>query len=59
MPTGSKREFSIKNIKNPREVRELLSSMVEAEREKKRVIFHETLTTIPDDDDATASRVHR
>ena len=57
---ASQREFSIKNIKHPREVRELLSSMIESEREKKRVIFHETLTTAPEDnDDPLAPRVHR
>ena len=56
---ASQREFSITNIKNPREVRELLSSMIEAEREKKRVIFHETLMTTPDDDDTTATKVHK
>ena len=56
---ASQREFSIQNIKNPREVRELLSSRVEQEREKKRVIFHETLTTTPDDDDVTATKVQR
>ena len=56
---ASQREFSIKNVKHPREVRELLSSMIEAEREKKRVIFHETLMTTPEDDDSIASRVHK
>ena len=56
---ASQREFSIENIKNPREVRELLSSMVEAQREKKRVIFHETLTTTPEDDDDIAPKVHK
>ena len=56
---ASQREFSIQNIKHPREVRELLSSMIESEREKKRVIFHETLTTTPDDDDKLAPKVHR
>ena len=56
---ASQREFSIQNIKNPREVRELLSSMVEQEREKKRVIFHETLATNPDDDDVVASKLHK
>ena len=56
---ASQREFSIKNIKHPHEVRELLSSMIEAQREKKRVIFHENLMTTPDDDDSTATKVHR
>ncbi len=56
---ASQREFSIENIKNPREVRELLSGMVEEQREKKRVIFHETLTTTPDDGDVISSKVHK
>ena len=56
---ASQREFNIVNIKNPREVRELLSGMVEEQREKKRVIFHETLTTSPEDDDSLAEKVHR
>ena len=57
---ASQREFSIKNIKHPREVRELLSTMIEAQKDKKRVIFHETLTTAPEDnDDPLAPRVHR
>ena len=56
---ASQREFSIKNIKHPREVRELLSTMIENQREKKRVIFHETLATTPDDDDSLVSKVHR
>ena len=56
---ASQREFSIKNIKHPHEVRELLSSMIEAQREKKRVIFHENLMTTPDDDDSTTTKVHR
>ncbi len=57
---ASQREFSIKNIKHPREVRELLSTMIEAQKDKKRVIFHETLMSTPeDDDDSVASQVHR
>ena len=55
---ASQREFSIQNIKNPREVRELLSSLIETQREKKRVIFHETLTTTPEDDDILSQKVH-
>ena len=56
---ASQREFSIVNIKHPREVRELLSSMVEEQREKKRVIFHETLTTTPEDEDSLVQKVHK
>ena len=45
------KEFDIRNIKKPREVRELLSQMIEAERQKKRVRSLESLDNRDDDDD--------
>lgn len=45
------KEFDIQNIKRPREVRELLSQMIEAERQKKRVRSLESLDNRDDDDD--------
>ena len=44
------KEFDIRNIKRPREVRELLSQMIEAERQKKRVRSLESLDNRDDDD---------
>ena len=44
------KEFDIRNIKKPREVRELLSQMIEAERQKKRVRSLESLDNRDDDD---------
>ena len=45
------KEFDIRNIKKPREVRELLSQMIEAERQKKRVRSLESLDNRDGDDD--------
>ncbi len=45
------KEFDIRNIKKPREVRELLSQMIEAERQKKRVRSLESLDNRDDVDD--------
>ena len=45
------KEFDIRNIKKPREVRELLSQMIEAERQKKRVRSLESLDNRDDEDD--------
>ena len=44
------KEFDIRNIKKSREVRELLSQMIEAERQKKRVRSLESLDNRDDDD---------
>lgn len=44
------KEFDIRNIKKPREVRELLSQMIEAERQKKRVRSLESLDNRDDGD---------
>lgn len=56
---ASLKEFSLVNIKNPREVRELLSNMIEAQREKKRVYFHETLAAEPDDANPVEQELHQ
>lgn len=56
---ASLKEFSLINIKNPREVRELLSNMIEAQREKKRVYFHETLAADPNDATMAEQELHR
>ncbi len=45
------KEFDIKNIKKPRMVRDLLSRLVEAEREKKRVRTLEPLEADDEDSD--------
>ena len=45
------KEFDIRNIKKPREVRELLSQMIEAERQKKRVRSLESLDNRDEVDD--------
>jgi len=44
-------EFEIKNIKNPREVKEMLSKKIEENRDKKRVSGREHLNIDTDDDD--------
>ena len=44
------KEFDIRNIKKPREVRELLSQMIEAERQKKWVRSLESLDNRDDGD---------
>ena len=46
--------FVIELIKNPREVKELLSDTVEAERERKRVSVREFMTDMDDGVDADA-----
>lgn len=48
---ASLKEFEIKNIKNPRVVRELLSQAIEEERMKKRVRSLETLDNEDDTDE--------
>lgn len=44
-------EFEIKDIKNPFEVKEMISKMVEEERDKKRVSGREYFASEDDDDD--------
>lgn len=43
-------EFDIKNIKQSKQVKELLSDLVEAERKKNRVSAREYMSSDPDDD---------
>ena len=56
---ASLKEFSLENIRHPREVKELLSNMVEAQREKKRVYFHENLASDPAEGTATEQSLHK
>ena len=43
--------FVIKSVKKPREVKDMLSDLVEAERDKKRVAIREVAGSQPDDFD--------
>lgn len=56
---ASLKEFCLENIKNPREVKELLSNMIEAQREKKRVYFHESLSSDPSEGDDLSQALHQ
>ncbi len=56
---ASLKEFSLVNIRHPREVRELLSNMIEAQREKKRIYFHETLSADPSEGDRVEQSLHK
>ena len=56
---SSKKEFSIVNIKKPREVKEMLSDMIEVQREKKHVYFHESLNTDPLNSDDISDTIHK
>lgn len=47
---SSTKEFDIVSVKNPREVREQLSQLVEEQREKKRVYSREFMNVDTDDD---------
>lgn len=47
---SSQKEFDIISVKNPREVREQLSQMVEEQREKKRVYSREFMNVDSDED---------
>ena len=47
---SSQKEFDIISIKKPREVREQLSQLIEAQREKKRVYSREFMTAENEDD---------
>ncbi len=47
---SSQKEFDIVSVKNPREVREQLSQLVEEQREKKRVYSREFMNVDSDDD---------
>ncbi len=56
---ASRKEFTLENVKNAKEVKELLSNMIETQRERKRVYFHETLASDPNDDDVPGMDVHQ
>ena len=47
---STQKEFDIISVKNPRDVRELLSQLVEEQREKKRVYSREFMNVDTDDD---------
>ena len=47
----SLKDFEIKNVKNPANVKEMLSTMVETERDKKRVVSREFMDADNVDDD--------
>ena len=49
-------EFDIKHIKNPREIKEILSDMVEEEREKRRVGTREYIDADADSEDLDLHR---
>ncbi|MBQ1280670.1 MAG: PH domain-containing protein [Oscillospiraceae bacterium] len=48
---ATRKEFDIKSVKNPREVKDLLSRKVEEQREKKRIYQREILTIDDEHDD--------
>ena len=48
---STQKEFNIVSIKKPREIRELLSKLVEEQREKKRVYSREFVHVDNEDDD--------
>ncbi len=56
---ASQKEFTLENVKNSKEVKELLSNMIETQRERKRVYFHETLASDPDDNDILGMNLHQ
>ncbi|MCF0127852.1 MAG: hypothetical protein HUJ70_04745 [Pseudobutyrivibrio sp.] len=47
--------FTIRDIKKPREVKEMLSDMVEKQRDAKRVVNREYMHASDDDDDILES----
>ena len=47
----SSKDFTIKNIKKPKYVKELLSELVEKQRDEKRVVNRELMATSIDDDE--------
>jgi uncharacterized membrane protein YdbT with pleckstrin-like domain len=52
------KDFELKNIKNPREVKELLSKTIEEQRDKKRVISREDMHDHSHDDDYSDTEYH-
>ena len=47
---ASSKDFTIKNIKKPKYVKELLSDLVEKQRDEKRVVNRELMASSIDDD---------
>ena len=47
---ASSKDFTIKNIKKPKYVKELLSELVEKQRDEKRVVNRELMASSIDDD---------
>ena len=56
---SSQKDFDIQSIKNPREVKNLLSELIEAQRMKKRVYYQEGLSMSDDDVDDMMGDLHR
>ena len=56
---SSRKDFDIQSIKNPREVKNLLSELIEAQRMKKRVYYQEGLSMGSDDIEDMAADLHR
>ena len=56
---SSQKDFDIQSIKNPREVKNLLSELIEAQRTKKRVYYQEGLSMGDDDVDDMMGDLHR
>ena len=48
---ASSKDFTIKNIKKPKYVKELLSELVEKQRDEKRVVNRELMASSIDDDE--------
>lgn len=48
---ASQKDFTIKNIKKPKYVKELLSELVEKQRDEKRVVNRELMASSPDEDE--------
>lgn len=48
---ASQKDFTIKNIKKPKYVKELLSELVEKQRDEKRVVNRELMSSSQDEDE--------
>lgn len=51
-------DFELKNIKHPRDVKELLSETIEAQRDKKRVVSREYMSDCDHDDTYAEEEVY-
>lgn len=56
---ASQKDFDIQSVKTPREVKNLLSELIEAQRMKKRVYYQEGLSMGDDDVDGMMDDLHR